>query len=64
VALFSEAYLKPHARFFITNYHDYRLDRCPSREGGTAVAVRKGIPHKYVDLLLVLVEAKGVCIPV
>jgi hypothetical protein len=35
------------------------------RKGGTAVAVRKGIPHNHVDLPpLVSVEATGVCIPV
>jgi hypothetical protein len=26
VALFSETYLKPHERFFITNYHVYQMD--------------------------------------
>jgi exonuclease III len=50
VALFSETYLKPHERFFITNYHVYRMDQYPSRKGGTAVAVRKGIPHNHVEL--------------
>jgi hypothetical protein len=28
----------------------YRINRHPERKGGTAVAVRKGIPHKHVDL--------------
>jgi hypothetical protein len=42
--------LKPHERFFISNYHFYRTDRYPDRKGGTAVAVRKGIPHNQVDL--------------
>jgi hypothetical protein len=37
----------------------------PGRKGGTAVAVRQGIPHNHVDLPhLVSVEAAGVCIPV
>jgi exonuclease III len=63
VALFSETYPKPHERFFITNYHVYRMDRCPGRKGGTAVAGRKGIPHNLVELpALVSVEVTGVCI--
>jgi hypothetical protein len=35
---------EPYVRFFITKYHVYRRDRYPGRKGGTAVAVRKGIP--------------------
>jgi hypothetical protein len=58
--MFSETHLKPHIRFCILNYHFYRTDR----EGGTAVAVRKGIPHTCVDLLpLLSVTTTGVCIP-
>jgi hypothetical protein len=65
VALFSETHLKPHERFFISNFHFYRTDRHPGKKGGTAVAVRKGIPHNHVDLPpLVSVEATGVCIPI
>jgi exonuclease III len=61
VALFSET----HDRFHIQIYHFYRIDRDPERKGGTAVAVRKGIPHMSVDLPpLVSVEATGVCIPI
>jgi hypothetical protein len=64
VALFSETHLK-RQRFFIPNYHVYRIDRNPGRKGGTAVAVRKGIPHKHVDLPpLISIEATGVCIPI
>jgi hypothetical protein len=64
-ALFSETHLKPHERFHIQNYHIYRIDRHPGRKGGTAVAVRKGIPHNHVDLLpLISVEATEVCIPI
>jgi hypothetical protein len=64
VALFSETYLKPHERFFITNYYVYRKDRYPGRDGGTAVAVKKGIPHDHVELpALVSIEETGVCIP-
>jgi hypothetical protein len=65
VALLSETHLKPQERFFISNYHFYRTDRHPGRKVGTAVEVRKGIPHSYVDLPhLVSVEATGVCIRV
>jgi hypothetical protein len=64
-ALFSETYLKPHERSFIPNSHFHRTDRYPGRKGGTAIAVRKGIPHNHVDLPpLVSVEATGFCIPV
>jgi hypothetical protein len=48
VALLSETHLKPHERFSIPNYYFYRTDRHPGRKGGTAVAVRKGIPHNHV----------------
>jgi hypothetical protein len=65
VALYSETHLKPHERFLIPNYHFYRTDPHPGRKGGTAVAVRKGIPHHLVDLPpLVSVEATGICIPI
>jgi hypothetical protein len=65
VALFSETHLKPHERFFIPNFHFYRTDRYPGRKGGTAAALRKGIPHNHIDLPpLVSVEATGVCIPI
>jgi exonuclease III len=65
VALFSETHLKPHERFYIKNYHFYRIDRHPGRKGETAVAVRKGIPHSHVDLpSLISVETTGVCIPI
>jgi hypothetical protein len=63
VALFSETHLKPHERLCILNYHFFRTDHHPGRKGGTAVAVRRGVPHSYADLpLLVSVEATGVCI--
>jgi exonuclease III len=65
VALLSETHLKRHERFFLPNYHFYRIDRFPGRIGGTAVAVRKGIPHTHVDLPpLISVEATGICIPI
>jgi hypothetical protein len=45
VVLFSEKRLKLYERFYIPNYHFYQIDRHPGRKGGTAIAVRKGIPH-------------------
>jgi hypothetical protein len=40
-------------------------DRHPGRKGGTAFAIRRGVPHSYVDLPPpVSVEATGVCIPI
>jgi hypothetical protein len=57
--------LKPQERFIISNYHFYRTDHYPGRKGGTAVAVRKDIPHNHIDLPpLVSVEQTGVCIPI
>jgi hypothetical protein len=65
VALLSETHLKPHDRFFISNYHFHRTDRHPGRKGGTAIAVRRGVPHSYVDVPhLVSIEATGVGIPI
>jgi hypothetical protein len=58
VALLSETHLNP------PNFHFYRTDCFPGRKGGSAVAVRKGIPHNRIDLpSLVSIEATGVCIP-
>jgi hypothetical protein len=65
VALLSETNLKSHERFYIPNYHFYCTESFPWRNGGTAVAVRKGIPHNHVDLSpFVSVEATGVFIPI
>jgi hypothetical protein len=65
VALISETHLKPHERFSIPNIHFYRTDRLPGGRGGTAVAVRKGIPQHHIDLPpLISVEATGVSIPI
>jgi hypothetical protein len=50
VALLSETHPKPHEKFFIPNYHFYRTDRFPGIKGGSADAVRKGVPHSHVDL--------------
>jgi exonuclease III len=65
VALFSETHLKPHERFYIPNYQFYRTHLFPGIKGGTAVAVKKGIPHNHVDLTpLNSLEATGICIPI
>jgi hypothetical protein len=37
-------------RFRIPNYYFYRTDSFPGKNGGTVVAVRKGIPHTHVEL--------------
>jgi hypothetical protein len=50
MALFSETLLKPYEKFYVPNYHFYRIDHQRGRKGGTAIAVTKGIPHKHVDL--------------
>jgi hypothetical protein len=64
VGLFSEIHLIPYERFFIPNYNFHRIVRRPGVKGGTAIAVRKGIPHSHVDLHpLISTEATGVCIP-
>jgi exonuclease III len=65
VVLLSETHLKPHERFYTPNYQVYRTDHFPGIKGGTAVAVKKGIPHSHVDLApLNLLEATGVYIPI
>jgi hypothetical protein len=65
VALLSETLLKHHESFVIPNYHLYQTDCYSGRKGGTAVEVRKGIPHSHVELApFVSVEATGVCIPI
>jgi hypothetical protein len=65
VALFTEIHLNPHMRFYIPTYHIYRNDLLDWNKGGTAVAVRKGIPHTYVDLPpLLSLEVTGLSIPI
>jgi hypothetical protein len=65
VVLLSQTHLKPHERFYIPNYQLYRTDRFLGIKGGTAVAVKKGIPHSHVDLPPIdSLEATGVCIPI
>jgi hypothetical protein len=46
VALFPETHLKPHMGFCIPNYDIYRTDPQDGHKSGTAVAVKKGIPHR------------------
>jgi exonuclease III len=65
VVLLSETHLKPRERSSIRKYHTYRNDCHPGAKGGTAVAVKKGVPRSYVDLPpLISIEATGVCIPI
>jgi hypothetical protein len=40
------------------NYHFYRIDRFSGKKGGTAVAVRKGIPHNYVELCRTMLHVR------
>jgi hypothetical protein len=61
VALVSEIHLKPHTRFYIPNYNIYRNHRQDGHKDITALAVKKGITHTYL-LLLLSVDATGVCI--
>jgi hypothetical protein len=56
LAVFTDTHLKPNERFYIPNYHFYRVDRHPER---------KGIPHSHVNLPpLISIEATGVYIPI
>jgi hypothetical protein len=65
LALFRETLLKPLMRFYIPNHNIYRNDRLDGNNGGSAVAVKKGIPHTYVDLLpLLQLESTWVSIPI
>jgi hypothetical protein len=48
VTLFMETHLKPYMRFYIPNYQIYPKDRLDRNKGGTAVAVKKGMPHTYL----------------
>jgi exonuclease III len=64
-SLFSETHLKPHMRFYISNYDTCQTDCEDGHRGRTAVAVKKGIPHTCVNLPpLLSVEATGVCMPI
>jgi endonuclease/exonuclease/phosphatase (EEP) superfamily protein YafD len=66
VALLLETHLKPHERFCITNYHIYRNVRHTAAKGGNAIAVRKAVPHNYVEISppLISIGTTGVSIPV
>jgi hypothetical protein len=51
-------------RFHVPNHDIYRTDGQDWHKGGTAVAVKKGIPHRCADVPPLLSgEATGVCIP-
>jgi hypothetical protein len=51
--------------FLTPNYHFYGTNRFTGRKVGTAVAVRKYIPHKHIDLgPRVSTEATGGCRPI
>jgi hypothetical protein len=57
--------MKPHMRFYISNYDIYRTESESGHKGGTAVAVKKDVPHRCADLHpLLSVEATRVCIPI
>jgi hypothetical protein len=65
VAFFRETQLKPHMRIYIPNHHIYRNNRLDRNKGGTAVAVKKRMPHTYVDLPpLLSLEATAISIPI
>jgi hypothetical protein len=52
-------------RFYIPYYYICRTDREDGYKGGTAIAVKKGIPHTCVDLPpLLSVEATRVCVSI
>lgn len=45
--LIGETWLKPNIKFKIANYTIYRTDRTTQPHGGTAVLIKKHIPHMY-----------------
>jgi hypothetical protein len=63
LALLAKTHLRRHEWFYIPNYQVYRNDRFSGIKGGTAVAVKKGIPHTHVDLPPLDSIATGICIP-
>jgi hypothetical protein len=63
VHLFSETYMKPHIRLYVPNYDIYLTEHQDGHKGGTAVAVKNGIPHTCADLPPLLSEATGVFTP-
>jgi hypothetical protein len=64
MALLSETHLRPHERFFIQIITFIGLTASwGGKIWGTAVSVRKDIPHNHVDLpTVVSTEARRVCI--
>jgi hypothetical protein len=52
-------------KFYIPKYDFYQTGREDGRKGGTAVAVKKGIPHICVDLPPPLsAEVTDICMPI
>jgi hypothetical protein len=52
-------------RFYFTKYVIYQAPHEDEQKGGTAIAIKKGIPHTRIDLPPFLSEeATGVCIPI
>jgi hypothetical protein len=49
--------MKPHTRFYIPNYDIYPTDHQDGHNWGTAVAVRKDIPH-HVQIYLLFFQEK------
>lgn len=65
ICLINETHLKPFHTFKIQNYIIYRNDREPGKGGGTAIAIKHGIPHKRIHLPpLLSLEATGVIVPI
>jgi hypothetical protein len=54
VALFLERHLKSRMTFYIPKHDIYRSDCQDGHKDGTAVAVKKDVPHACPDLRLLL----------
>lgn len=48
ILLLQETWLRPSDSYALRNFQVYRNDRCNQRGGGTAIAVRKNIPHRRI----------------
>ena len=65
IALLNETHLKPYNNFHIANYSVYRNDRTWADGGGTAIIIKKGIPHQQLHLPpLQTIEATGALIKI
>jgi hypothetical protein len=57
--------MKPHMKSYIPDYDICQTGHQDGHKGGTATAVKKGIPHTRINLPpLRSVEATGVCISI